>query len=365
MKAIKLLLTIIVIAGLSIKSHSQTFHAIVFADTDDPKIGASVKRDMEKIQNEIGMIVSSTRMWLNGYYHSGREANKEQLLTVLQNLRCEPEDVVFFYYSGHGGRAVDDRSKYPQIRFKASDSEAYPMSKVDEVIAAKRPKFRIVMGDLCNSISDYLSVKSETGSGKSVVENDVYENLFKNVKGSVLVASSKSNETSIAFPDGGAFTTCFLNELGRIVSGNQQADWKVLLEKTQKATVKAANHTPVFEVNVNSGSSQSASSSTPVTGQQTNNSFLNALINMADNGGDRNQRVRSVQPVLHEYFDSPHSIVEIFGRDGKTRLVRENAQEFLERVSTSYKLINFVELDVKKTNGGKITYVKLHEIYRK
>ena len=369
MKALKLLLTIMVVAGLRVESPSQTFHAIIFADTDDREIGKSVSRDLEKMQNEIGMIVTTTGMMLEASYNSGSDANKENLLTVLQNLRCEPEDVVFFYYSGHGGRAMDDRSKYPQLVFKQSDAEAYPMYKIDETISAKRPKFRIVMGDMCNSVSHNMTVKSEIGSGKSVVESDpatVYENLFKNLKGSVLVTSSKAGEPSAALDDGGAFTICFLNELGRMVSGNHQPDWNALMENTRTATVQAARHTPVFEVNINSGTSQStASSSAPVTGQQTNNPFLNALTKMADNGGDHMERIRSVQPVLHEYFDSPHAIVEIFGRDGKTRLARENALRFLERVSTSYKLVSFVELDVKKTDGGKISYVKLHEIYRK
>ena len=178
-----------------------------------------------------------------------------------------------------------------------------------------------------------------------------------------MAASSKAGETSTALGDGGAFTTCFLNELGRMVSGKNQPDWNSLMENTQKATYQAAQHTPVFEVNVNSGNSQPTAPST-IVGQQTNNSFINALIQMADNGADRTMRIRSVQSVLYEYFDSPNAIVEIFGKDGTVRLSRENAAEFLERVSTSYKLISFVELEVKNTNSDKITYAKLHEIYK-
>jgi hypothetical protein len=361
----KFILTIIAVIGLSLQGYSQKLHAIIFADTEDPRVGPSVKHDMEKMQNEIGMIANATGMQLETYFNSESNANKEHLLTVLQNLRCEPDDVVFFYYSGHGGRATDDRSKFPQIRFDASDAEAYPLYKVDENIAAKHPKFRIVMGDLCNSVSDYLSVKSEIGSGKSIIKSDpalVYQNLFRNLKGSVIVASSQAGEISVAMPDGGAFSICFLNELGRMVSGNHQPDWNVLMENTRKATVESAGHTPVFDVNINNGTSRPGS--TVIVGQQTNNPFINVLTNMADNGADRTVRIRSVQTVLNEYFDSEHAIVEVFGKDGKIRLTRENAKEFLERVSTSYKLISFVELEVKKTSSGKITYVKLHEIYK-
>jgi hypothetical protein len=366
MKKIKLLLTAIIALAFSSQSYSQTFHAIIFADTEDPSVGSSVKHDYEMMQNEIGMIANATGMSLATYYNAESNANKERLLTILQNLRCEPEDVVMFYYSGHGGRAVDDRSKFPQIRFDASDAEAYPIYKIDETIASKHPKFRIVLGDMCNSVSNSLTVKNEIGSGKSIIKSEpavVYQNLFKNLKGSVIATSSKAGETSAALPDGGAFTICFLNELGKIVSGNHQPNWNVLMENTQKSTLQVAQHTPVYEVNIGSGTSQPSSPS-PIVGQQTNNPFINALTNMADNGASPTTRIRSVQTVLYEYFDSPHAIVEIFGKDGKIRLARENAQNFLERVSTSFKLISFVELEVRKTESGKITYVKLHEIYK-
>jgi hypothetical protein len=361
----KLLVAIIAFIVFNIQSYSQTFHAIVFADTDDPEIGSSVNHDLDKIRNEIGAIVNATGMWLEAYYKSGEEANKEQLLAVLQNLHCGSEDVVFFYYSGHGGRAINDKSKFPQIVFEASDSEAYPLYKIDEAIAAKQPKFRIVMGDLCNSLSAGLTVKSEIGSGKSIIKSEpavVYETLFKNLRGSVLVASSKAGETSAALTNGGAFTLCFLNELGRMVSGNHQPDWKILMENTQKATFQAAKHTPVFDIHINSVPPQPNPPNPNPT--PTNNLLINALMQMADNGAELATRINLVQSVLHEYFDSPHAIVEIFGKDGTIRLARESAQIFLERVSTSFQLISFVELDVKKTNNGKITYIKLHEIYK-
>jgi hypothetical protein len=366
MNKIKLLLIAIAFIGLSIQSYSQTFHAIIFADTDDPQIGHSVEHDFDMMQNEIVAIANAIGMKIDMHPNSGNKANKENLLTVLQNLRCEPEDIVFFYYSGHGGRAIDDRSKFPQITFNPYDSEAYPLHKVDEIIASKHPKFRIVMGDLCNSVSSGLTVKREMGSGKSIIKSDpatVYYNLFKNIKGSIIVASSKAGETSAALEEGGAFTLCFLNELGKMVSGNHQPDWKTLMENTKTVTVQVARHTPVFDINITSGSGSSQSMA-PIIGQQTNNPFLNALTQMADNGADRTTRIHSVQPVLYDYFDSPHTIVEIYSKNGKVRLARENAREFLERVSTSYKLISFVELEVKKTSSGKITYVKLHEIYK-
>jgi hypothetical protein len=69
-----------------------------------------------------------------------------------------------------------------------------------------------------------------------------------------------------------------------------------------------------------------------------------------------------VRPILNQWFSS-NAIVEVYGRSGQLRLTRETAKGFLERVSTAYKLINFAELEKQLDNNGKITYLKLHEIY--
>ena len=364
MKRVKLLLTVIFVIAFSNLGFSQTFHAIIFADTNDNDIGESVIRDYYKMEMEMGMIATTTQMSLKTYYNIADNANKSMLMSVLNNLRCEPSDVVFFYYSGHGGRAINDKSKYPQIRFDARDAEAYPLYKIDEMIAEKKPKFRVIMGDMCNSVSQILTAKSSYGEGSSEAKNNaiaVYQSLFKNIKGSIIVASSEEGETSTAYANGGAFTTAFLDELQKIVSGNNKADWKILLENTQKTTYQRAKHTPIFEIQLG----ETTTTITPIDNVQlTNNPFINALINMADNGGDKTNRVRAVTPVLNEYFSSPTAIVETYSRNGEIRLTKESAQVFLERVSTSYKLINFVELSVTKADNGKITYIKLHEIYK-
>jgi len=375
MKNLKLFFTILIVLAFSNRGFSQTLHAIIFASTDDPKIGKSVEKDLDNIKNELGEIAYYLYMDVDVVGGIGRDANKRTLIEVLNNLQCGPEDIVFFYYSGHGARSIDDSSKFPQMTFRAGDDQAYPLYKADELIASKKPKFRLIMGDLCNSVSPYISAKYDAGDGKSYVNEKggnpalVYQNLFENVKGGVIVSSSKAGETSQAWGIGGAFTCCFLYELNELENDPANASWETLLERTKNTTLAETREadkmkqgqTPVFEINLTGGTN--ATTSSPVGVQSTNNPLINRLIQMADNGNDYSTRINLVNPTL-QYFFSPSAIVETYSRNGNVLLTRETASDFLERVSTAHKLINFVELRTELDEKGKIKYLKLHEFYK-
>ena len=374
MKKLKLFLTIVFVIAFSNFGISQTFHAIIFADTKAPDIGKSVEKDLEHIKAEIGNISYYLNIDVNLVEKHGINANKETLLKVLDDLQCKPEDIVFFYYSGHGARAVEDKSPFPQITFKSRDDQSYPLDLVDKKIASKKPKFRLVMGDLCNTKSAYINSKYDTGNGKSYVNAKggnaalVYQNLFENVTGGVIVSSSKAGEPSQAIAEGGVFTLCFLYELQELYNDVANANWKTLLERTQNTTLMVTTeinkekrgHTPIFEINLIGENFATTPSSVGV--QSTNDPLINTLIQMADNGNDYATRINLTKPAL-QYFSSS-AIVETYSRNGNVRLTREKASDFLERVSTAHNLVNFVRFNTELDENGKIKYLKLHEFYK-
>ena len=99
--------------------------------------------------------------------------------------------------------------------------------------------------------------------------------------------------------------------------------------------------------------------------EQLNNQLIAALINMADNDGDKLSRIQMVEPTLNKYFSLTSSTVEIYNQNGRTMLRRENALDFLERVSTSFNLINFSIMPESQTDeNGKYTFLKIKEIYK-
>ena len=360
----KIRLTLIAIAFLiSNIATSQTFHAIIIADTKDKDIGKSVKKDYYNMKIEFELIAKANNMNLNLLDDCiWDDFNKENAEKTLRELKCSPHDVVFFYYSGHGGRSYNDASPFPQLSLGSSDKELMALHAIDEIIAKKKPKLRIIMADCCNSYTAGITPKGDLGN-KSILGDKPetnYKSLFGKLSGSIVVASSKAGETSSALNVGGAFTFSFLKELQKMIVGNNNAEWKTLLEGTKQATKTLAGHTPVFSVNVQIAEVPPP----PPAVAPPIPPFKAALAELINSKFDEDYRIKRIQPTLNTFFASPNAIVKIYGRNG-TLLSRETAEEFLERIATTHNLIGFVERDFQKAENGKYTDISLHEIYSK
>jgi hypothetical protein len=144
--------------------------------------------------------------------------------------------------------------------------------------------------------------------------------------------------------------------------GRENAEWQTLLDNTKATVYAECKRTPIYNINVNNGAN--TVQPTEIQSLQTSNSFIGALIKLADNNSDESVRINLAKPTLDTFFASPAAVVEIYGRNGKTLLKRETAKEFLQRLSTSFKLINFVEISSQKNDKGKMMSLKIHEIYK-
>lgn len=100
-------------------ANAQKMHKIIFTATDDRRIGSSVKVDNDRANDEIDAIAGYIGYEVVDYVYNGNRCTKQNLLTVLNGLRCSSQDIVFFYYSGHGvhpNGGMEDR--FPQMCLK-------------------------------------------------------------------------------------------------------------------------------------------------------------------------------------------------------------------------------------------------------
>lgn len=380
---------------------SQTLHAIIFANTkspgnpNDPRdtgIGQSVTVDFERMGIEMTSISSFIGYSLKKYYYydTPDRFSRRSLLAVLNNLSCGKDDIVFFYYSGHGLRAENEESQYPEMVLKvpygaASVQDLYPLFDVYKKIRDKNPRLTIVMGDLCNSTIKGYYRSTDTAKGASVKSStacDVYKNLFLNVKGGLIATSSKPGQTSgCAFykdgtEAGGIFTVSFLECLGACVSQGQAVNWDTLLEGATTFAIKIAEgmgnkQTPVFStkdlVVAEAPSQTSTQPQTPTsddvqTMEQDN--IAGALSSIANDRNNRMERIRNIQPALSRYFASPQSRIQVVGRDSKTIVNTTTASSYLNYLSIATNMEQVMVIEEKKNDNGRISYLKVHEMHR-
>ena len=297
-------------------------------------------------------------------------------------LSSSPDDVILFYYSGHGVRSVNDNSDFPQMCLGSHyDQDFYPLQNVLESLNRQPARLKIVMGDCCNSVSEHVTPKEFANKGATVLSKNpvnVYGNLFLNNQGYIIASSSRKGEISSTMcyadgtPAGGAFTCSLLDVIQAVVAQGLDNDWSGILEATKDLTYKYRQHTPVYEVNIKSRETQQPATdyepqntSSPAEQCDSPIDKISLLTALANDNASIDLRVKVQDKALDYAFASPDAKVEVVGRNGVTVVATEKASDFLLRLCTAHNLINLVEVDCTIDAQGKYTYLKVHEIYKK
>lgn len=390
-----MLLTFLILGMPTVEA--QTLHAIIFANTkcpgdpDDPNdhgIGPSVTADFQRMNIEFKTMANfiGYKADIQVYKDTQSQFCREKLDAALDNLTCGKDDIVFFYYSGHGGRRKDNvTDQFPHMQLivnpyhaRWNPSDYYPLSKVLARIKAKNPRLTIVLGDLCNSYSNIIPSKElpemKGATKMSKAPCDFYRDLFLSVKGHIITASSKPGETSAAFNAGGAYTIGFSEALQTMVSENMKPDWEVLLEasklRTQHLTRGSHMQTPIYETSLQRVGHIPATTTATPTPQPTapaiqeSASLEECLTAIGSSSTPVKERIRLASTTIPKFFASPTAKVEILGKDGKTIVATKYARQYIDNLSIARNLSKVLTVNHEETQGGKISYLKVHEIYQ-
>ena len=398
MKKFVILFFIILMYGVPI--YAQTLHAIIFANTESPGskpgetgIGPSVTVDFERMGIEMTSIASFIGYNLKKYYYYGssNRFNKKNLVRLLNNFSCGKEDIVFFYYSGHGTRYENEGSSFPEMILKvqngATDADLYSLHDTYNILKSKSPRLTIVIGDLCNSTWKGAYKSTGTSKGASIKSSavcDVYKNLFLNVKGGLIAASSKPGHTSgCAFYSGGShaggiFTVSFLQCLGDCVSQGKTASWNQLLKETRTMAQKISSDDnlgekqyPIFDTHdlIKAEAPSVPQVNTPqITADDIQTiSYDNLADALTAIGNDRSkpaERIKLLASTLSKYFANSQARVQVVGRDSKTIVNTTMANKYLNYLSIATNMEKVMVLEERTDANGKINYLKVHEMHR-
>ena len=196
------------VVAIFLVSHSpaiaQTIHAIIVADTNDPKIGSGVKSDLSNMTTFFQNAANATGMRLNLKRIYGVDCNNANTVRAINELQSQPDDIVVFYYSGHGHRWDTTNGRWPLL----SLNRELPFSWVIQKMEAKGAKATLVLTDSCNvSLGGGFGL---TGPEIPPASRSTYMKLFRDFRGKVRVSSSSVGEYSYGPDSGGIFTSILL-----------------------------------------------------------------------------------------------------------------------------------------------------------
>ena len=209
---------------------ATTLHAILAGNTLDTYIGQAVTQDIEQFQQELQTIAKATGMRVRRVELTGTQLRKATLMDTISGLRPNADDVVIFYFSGHGF-SLRGKDQWPYMSML--DDEALDEKWVFDTLAALRPRLLMVFADSCNNVipeayAPDISLSRQFKVAGNVQEN--YQALFLHARGAILASSSQHNEVSSSFKNGSAFTLQFFSALRNAVTWTRKPTWKEVME---------------------------------------------------------------------------------------------------------------------------------------
>jgi hypothetical protein len=222
-----IILTIAVVVLSPNLSQGATLHAIIAGDAEDQNIGVGVEADIKHIWNLVQDIkqnipwdrnstvtVLESRPVLGGQVPE-QSLTYENLLAALENVPAGADDLLFFYYSGHGAGDESGTTTWPNLFF-ANHYVAYDL--IVGTLKAKGARLLIVVTDCCNNFRDWTpdsQINFRERMKQTATSQQNYRELFLNQRGYVIATSSQPGEISSAVSSrpGSLFTDDFLTRL--------------------------------------------------------------------------------------------------------------------------------------------------------
>ncbi|MEK7255298.1 MAG: caspase family protein, partial [Bacteroidota bacterium] len=179
------------------------------------------------------------------------DATGSNILSTMRSLfaKADENDVVLFYFSGHGIEGSFIPVDFDGVKNKV------PHSEVRKILEASRAKHKIVLGDACHSGS-LLGMRSENdliASRDVETMLDRYYKAFENCNGGMaLLMSSKGQEVSLE--DSGLRSGVFSHYLVRGLKGEADANRDKIVSimelsdfvKSKVSSYTAGSQTPVL-----------------------------------------------------------------------------------------------------------------------
>jgi hypothetical protein len=171
-----------------------------------------------------------------------RLPTREEILTALQSWAdlTEPDDLLLFYYSGHG--EADDQDTYLVARNGRSITlplTAVKLSDVTVIMRSAKARAKIIILDACHSGANL------PGKGAPAMTEEFIRHVFEQAEGLAVIASCKQGEQSYEWQEQerSAFTHFLLEAL------EGQAD----LDQKNFVTVQDVNRYVRYQVSLWAG----------------------------------------------------------------------------------------------------------------
>lgn len=361
-RAIRLAMIMLIISQLC---HAQSFYAVLVADTKDPSLGASCEKDLQEMSGTLRHISKKIEYNYQEIICNQDKFGKGGIQDAISKIQCKPEDIIFFYYTGHGINTNAEKSNFPILYLKDENLE---LETVHRLLKEKKPRFCLTLGDCCNNL---LAGTRSMRTARPVVrgirvtdDTQIARKLFLEANGDLLISSARKGERATAHPNEGSFySNTWIQALAYAEDHNTHVSWETLLADAENRLQASLKNLPDSLKHHSQWVSSIPKTSLPCpeTSFTEINKFLNVLADEKLSFTDRSRLSKLGQ----KGFFAPSAKVSIYVNDPEKPVETQPIDHFLKRIINTAPLIdefNFVERLSSLGNGCTYDMVTLQEI---
>lgn len=369
--------------------NAQTIHWITFIDTTDERVGLLDVTGRKVLYSRFINVVNAA-LAEKGYnsdvwdFYDNR-TSPENCKMAVEGLSCRPEDIIVFYYIGHGTHARREDNPYPQMLLGCDWSEEHkfiPLSWVHEKLKNKGARLVASIGMCCNVVQGARAKKVPDFSvnyGNTYLtqkELTAIQNMFLGYKGDFILSSASVGQSSLGgstpLGDMDIFTAVLVSTFDEAASDGK-LEWNSLFSSVKEKVdiITDGKQTPIFISNLSSASVQSVQSSGNVPESvDINLDDVNVVSNLLtryigfiiDSKNPVKKRI-GMSDRLEELFSDGASI-RIVSQDGDVVVDKESVESFLGRIATSRILLKVIPVSYS-CRGNKIQELVVKEYYKR
>jgi len=374
----------IFVATCAIYSNAKTIHAIAFCNTNDAKIGQAAVVSHDMFNNELSNLAYLLNYEYDFVDFVGNECSKENLEKKISSVTSTPEDIIVFYYFGHGTRAEGQTSPFPQmcLKYEIYDQDKFmPVQYVINRLEKQPAHLKLIVSMCCNNVVGGVSPKNTmceamgpTSLNRINIEN--YKKLFNDFTGTLAITGSEPGQYSWCNSQyGGIFDVVFWAAMEAVGNNQLPADWNSIFSAVQGKTDELAyrstnpptHQKPYFEIkkggvkhDTDTRDDKGYNPHERREGPKTNDDLQNAISKMIGTS-DANRRIEMVDDIISKYFSGDNSvIVQLYGRNMQTVIDTMDIESYLRSVALSGNILRVKNIGTDRINNKDV--IKFHEI---
>lgn len=381
---------------IAVIANANTIHWITFVDTTDPDVGSIDITGQKYLYSQwidvVNAALAEKKYTSRIYKFSDSQTTPYNCKKVISELTCDSNDVVVFYYIGHGGRSIADKSKYPQMLLaQNTDEKCIPLVWVYNELTKKNARLTLTIGMCCNSYTSGMTAKESVPfsieKGRAMYsgqEIGAIQKLFLGHRGNIIMSSSSKGQVSWGgyIPEISTsmdiFTYCFIRGFKTYTNHTTDPSWHLLCQRistdvnnmsiAMSGMGNVRQQTPIYDVDVQKCnfpvSIRKPDPPLPADNDDVTLQKLTAYFDFLVNADNPLQeRIKKANNLKNAC--TADAVVRTLGADTDEVIDRQKLSDFIDIVSSSKRYYKIVVKDIKLDSNNYIMELKVKEYIKK